>query len=455
MKLQVTIALFLGLAACTEKNPALCSDESPCSDGLICRGNQCVAETCTTAQECEAGAPYCSGGLCAMTCEIDAECPGFGGDVADAFCIGGTCAECRDASDCTDPTRAICDAHACRGCTADSECASGACGADGACVDAATLLYLDPSGFDGGSCTQPAPCKTLTFALSKATLNRYVVSMTAGQYVEAVNLDSSTTAANRFEIHGHGAAVVAPAAQDSSAFVVTGGFSTLAIRDLSIAHQPNNLLFGSSLVLDNVSIQGAGGVVDASGGMTATNVSITGLDGIRIRAQFTANGFSLTSPTTNMFTALEIRDAVVSATNLVVSGAAYRCINFFGTTSGSISFATIADCGSSLSAIEGGPAAIKCAGSTVALQSSIVWSPGSTFDPIDQCNFSHMIIGPRAVAGASFADPQFKNLGAHDVRLNATSPAIDMIEAGPMTDVAGTSRPQGPRFDLGAYEYNP
>ncbi len=60
MRNLLALALLLGacLGACTKTNPNLCcTDEadctskgiptdSICSGGLICRGNQCIAETC-------------------------------------------------------------------------------------------------------------------------------------------------------------------------------------------------------------------------------------------------------------------------------------------------------------------------------------------------------------------------------------------------------------------------
>lgn len=136
MKLPITLALVLHLAGCTEKNPALCSADSPCADGLICRGNQCVAEDCTSAQDCEAGAPFCSAsGLCAMTCVSDAECPGFAGSAMDTLCQGGVCVECRSDVDCSGD-KPLCDitSGTCRGCLLDDDCASGACGPTGACL---------------------------------------------------------------------------------------------------------------------------------------------------------------------------------------------------------------------------------------------------------------------------------------------------------------------------------
>lgn len=458
----VSLCLLVGCGSKT--NPDVCCtdtadcaakgvpDGSVCSGGLVCRGNTCIAETCTTSAQCEAGAPFCGASmLCTATCAMDSECPGFGGDSGNKFCESGNCTECRDSNDCADPARAICDAHSCRGCVADTDCDSGACGANGVCVDASSLLYLDPVGFDGGMCTQAAPCKTLTFALTKATPTRAVISMSQGQYVEAVNLDATTTSATSLEVHGHGAGLVPPTGQDSPSFRIGMGFSKVSIRDLTIGQQQNNLPIASLLELTNVKIQG-GVSVNAFAGLMGSNIEITGGDGAEVRGQFTVDHFTLRG--TQMFTALQIDSgASVSATNLVVTGALYRCITLASMTSGSISFATVADCGMQEST---DAAAIDCIGSNVVLQSSIVWSPGNaTLPPVNGCNFAHMIIGPMAVAGSSNADPAFVDLAGHDLRLTAASSAIDMIEAGPTTDIDGTLRPQGLRFDLGAYEYKP
>src|SRR4051794_8494575 len=60
-----SLVLVVGLFACTKPNPnRCCNDEadcmaaglavgSTCSDGLLCRGNQCIAVSCSTSAECE------------------------------------------------------------------------------------------------------------------------------------------------------------------------------------------------------------------------------------------------------------------------------------------------------------------------------------------------------------------------------------------------------------------
>jgi len=318
-------------------------------------------------------------------------------------------------------------------------------------VDAATLLYLDPTGFDAGSCTQAAPCRTLKFAFSKATSNRYIVSMATGNYTEAVDLLSTATTSTRFEVRGHNSTMAAPTNQDNSGFVEHGGLTKFTVRDLNISQQPNTVIFGSPAELDNVTVQGA--KVSIGAGLTANHVAITNGDGIDVHGLLAGDGLSVTS-TIPMFTGLYLEPgASINLTNLVVAGAGYQCVTLSDTTSGTISFASITDCGTML---QSGPAAVSCSASTsVAFQSSIIWSPGSTFMPMSGCNFAHMIIGPPTVTGASSSDPQFVNPGTHDLHLRQTSPAVDMIDAGPATDIAGTARPQGPRFDLGAYEYAP
>lgn len=466
-KLVLVATAFFG-SACTEKNPNLCcndqascdamgiSIDSKCADGLICRGNSCVAETCTTSDSCEGGAPFCAAnGLCSPSCETDAECPGFGGDPKDAFCDSGVCDECRVDGDCTDSQHPICDAHACRGCGADSECDSQVCGANGACVSDTALLYVDSAGFDGGDCTSAAPCKTLTYAATRATPTRSAITMTVGSYSENVVLDSTTTSATELEIHGHGATIVAPSTATFNTLTVNGTLSGVTVSDLSIvpvANQRGGVGAQSPITLHNVTVRGGQLGLSISGGLTATNVSIIGTGGVSISGQLKADGMSLIS--SDMTTGFYIAPGtVIDVTNLVVAGGRLPCLTLGDLVTGTISNATIADCGTVVTA---GPAAIKCGDNVpVVIRSSIVWAPGSTLPGITNCDISNTSIGPVAITGASSADPLFTDFAAHNFRLQATSPAIDAVPTGPATDILGTARPQGSRYDLGAYEFKP
>jgi hypothetical protein len=344
MKTLVVSALLL--AACSKPNPDVCctdaancaaqglSSEAMCSAGLVCRGNTCVAETCVTSDECELGAPFCaSSGLCSNACEVDAECPGFQGDASHSYCSNGDCVQCRTGSDCT-ADAPVCDGGACRGCAADSECASGICGSTGACVDATDIVYLDPTGIDGGQCGQASPCKTITFAESKTSATRSSVLMGAGQYVEAVHLTTGAGLATTLEIHGSGAVVTSPTNQDSTAFVIDDGFTNVKIFGLTLTHQEGNGVMSSSpLELHSVTSSGGFYCILATAGLTAYDVQLSSCGtGVDVSGQLTVDGLSIVG---NAQTDTGIRiemGAVVTVNNLVVNTANSHCIDLLGET---------------------------------------------------------------------------------------------------------------------------
>jgi hypothetical protein len=88
-------------------------------------------------------------------------------------------------------------------------------------------------------------------------------------------------------------------------------------------------------------------------------------------------------------------------------------------------------------------------------RSSIVWAPGKTARaPIEGCNLVTTIAGPTPVLGAQSSDPRFYDQ-TMNFDLRPESPARDLVDTGPSTDAAGIARPQGPRFDIGAFEGAP
>ncbi|HEY6040389.1 MAG TPA: choice-of-anchor Q domain-containing protein, partial [Kofleriaceae bacterium] len=249
--------------------------------------------------------------------------------------------------------------------------------------------------------------------------------------------------------------IIAPSTAQLSAVVVNANFSNVTIDDLTIipqAQQRGGITSNALLTLRNVAIQGGQLALTCNGGLMVTNVTLTNTGGVTVSGQLKADRLSLISA--NMTTGFFIAGGtVVDVTNLVIAGARSQCLTISDLATGTITNATIADCGT---AITGGPSAIKCgSAASVSFRSSIAWTPGSTLPPLSGCNFSQTMLGPTPVTGASSADPLFVNYAMHDFRLESASPAVDAAAAGPSIDVLGTTRPQGSRYDLGAYEYKP
>jgi len=107
----------------------------------------------------------------------------------------------------------------------------------------------------------------------------------------------------------------------------------------------------------------------------------------------------------------------------------------------------------------------RAGASLITLQDNILYAgPDQTYFLIEAAvgsaaiNASHNLVFnagacPAWDTGCVNADPLFVNLAAADFNLQAQSPAINAgINTGIARDYAGTSRPQGGAYDIGAYE---
>lgn len=154
---------------CIADTGGSCAAPGDCMDPSrpYCIDNRCVqCQDDDAMGDCTNPTPACSATthLC-VPCGGPADCAG---DPGGAICVGGSCVECADATNCPLATAGVCDpqTHACRGCVADDECASRVCNRDaGTCAAVADVLYVELTG-TGTACTQAAPCGTLAQALA-------------------------------------------------------------------------------------------------------------------------------------------------------------------------------------------------------------------------------------------------------------------------------------------------
>ncbi|MDQ3366321.1 MAG: hypothetical protein M3680_12925 [Myxococcota bacterium] len=429
-------------------------DESmrACGAGLACVANECIVASCSTGG-CAANAPVCEIGsdTCAG-CDSAADCARFPTEhVCDDS--SGACVQCVTPANCGESTP-VCDANACRGCELDSECASGACGDNGACVAAVEVVYLDPAGSDTGDCTNAQPCRTIPFGVSRTSMTRTHLVMRTGVYTMETfyELRAQQTNAASLTFHGSGSNL-------------NGGFYEgpkllfgipVTIRDLTISIMfGRGLRFepGASSVLERVKIQTDTTALEVDGEVTVRDFLLDtspGRDGGQAILIGTGAALTLERGTIAGFRRAISSFAVVSfkATSVMIHGATAIAVEL-PEAQGSMSFVTIAGSGTDTGT---GPRAVLC-GPSMTISSSIIWAPGTSARvPVSGCNLVSSIVGPTAIAGIPSSDPLFVDAANRDYHLRSNSPAKDMVAAGPNLDFEGDPRPRGAGFDVGADE---
>ncbi|MCE9574148.1 MAG: hypothetical protein K8W52_13460 [Deltaproteobacteria bacterium] len=225
--------------ACLVPGTDHCSGPEDCSPALPFCVNQTCAQ-CDGAMGCSAAAPVCADLACGA-CAAEGDCAAYvASDLGHCEVAGakaGQCVACRSgadgAGDCADPAAPICDQNACRGCTADSECASNVCDTStGACVAENTVIYLAPGG-SGTDCKLATPCGTFALGLAQVTGLRKTIKVGAGNYTEAVTIGAKTVT-----ILGAGATLT-PGAINGAGIVVTDG-GNVRVAGLRITNAVGN-----------------------------------------------------------------------------------------------------------------------------------------------------------------------------------------------------------------------
>jgi hypothetical protein len=464
------ILAVLVLAACTKPNPNVCcTDEadcnakgipvgSQCGDGLLCRGNQCIAQPCGGSSECDSSAPYCVADACAEACTDDTQCPGFG-QTDLRFCDDGACRQCRMNDDCAGTTP-VCDGGTCRGCTSHDQCTTGICESDGACATSDKIAYVDAAGSASSDCSKTAPC-TLSRALTITPIVPYVLIAPGAYLLPDVLLVGGAPRA----LIGSGS--IRPQLTRTS----QGPIITIdAAADVTFEHLEISGATGTSPEGNGIECGGDGPVgarvvhlVDMLlANNSAQNLYSKGCTVSAVRSEFrnagrygvyaqdTTGTFDRCSVHDNLAGGIMFDAGLYTLTNsFIYRNSGGGGINFYASTSGSrFEFNTIVD-------NSGGFGALECNGGSVpsTLPNNIIArnTPRNTYG--NTCTFPSSLLVDSDISELHFKSP---DAAPYDYRLTAGSIAIDAATLSTVDhDFDGEARPNGAGRDVGADEYVP
>ena len=144
----------------------------------------CFHPTAAADQPCSSGGFCPDGQRCDMTasppmCVVGDGGTVGGGDGSNPPPVDARVADAPGAS----------DAGGSVSCDNDGDCSSGVCSQfEGACVPELDAIYVDTRGHDSGTCPRPAPCATVSYALTQVDGARRVVHVNDGDYADSVTI---------------------------------------------------------------------------------------------------------------------------------------------------------------------------------------------------------------------------------------------------------------------------
>ena len=472
--LAIAVGLLAGLLAGCERTSALYCEKHPGG----CDADAAVADACTTDDACVAnanGMPYC----------LDLT----------------TCVGCRTSADCAEPT-ATCDpgTHACRGCKADSECASTLCLDSGACAAVDQVAYIGGPTASGQVCTQLLPCPTIEAALALDPRPSYIRLVGDVSEPGTVTIDMATVV----DILGSGFAI---AFTNGGVGLDITDTATVGLHHVDVSHtngsasSGDDCIFlegtGPKLTVARATIHGCDGDgIDASAGTVvvtdseihdcrygieqlndavltvahstlhtnrqyAIHVSVTGTPPPRTQIDSSVFAFNASATDSSGYTALDVTGSLAIKNSIIArngsTAASAGGITLNATAPASVEFLTIAD---NITSVAGGKG-MTCFGTVTSKVSDSIIT-GNTPSTSTLCPLTYSLTDATfAGTGNKMGLPMFypgitSATDPHFYRIQVGSAAIDGADpASTITkDIDGDTRPAG-MADMGADEYHP
>jgi len=359
----------------------------------------------------------------------------------------GTCVQCTDTNvmACTGVTPACAPDHTCeKSCTADTDCASGACLGDGSCADPDAVLWVTRD-VAAGTCTLADKC-TLAVALTLVSATKNVIHLDPLGYHFAAGF----TLVGHFTMTGAGDGVTV-----ASIAVDTGNVFTIPSQN---AVTIDFLQFGGT-----AAAQPDEGVECTNGTFFARKIGIAFTKGIAINTS--GCGFRLERSIIHdaALGAIEIGGGAVSTLfdNMIfrngnATDAGFGGVSFLGSVDPAtrFEFNTIVDNVAAPGPV-GVTGGVSCdrafaGANNIIARNTLGGSATLANQTFGECTYPTSLVQPD-IAGLAFASP---DAAPFSYKLTAGSTAIDMATTASTVDVdfEGDSRPQGAQNDIGADE---